>query len=105
MGTARAVTRRPVAAGRSDRWLRALSGLLAGGLVALVAALCVAWLVANRLGTAGPDPLTLGWHAGAATAAVLAQRYADRHADLFGTAAALAVVGVTSAVLAAQWLA
>lgn len=89
---------------RSVGWLRGLSGLLAGGTLLLAVALCVAWFVATRTGTGGPGPRTLAWHGGAAVIAVLGQRYADRHLDVRGTIASFAVVAVTSAVLAAQWL-
>lgn len=105
MGPARTVTGTRMQGTRAARWLRALSGLLAGGLVALVVALAVGWFVATRSGTAGPDPSTLLWHAVAAVAAVVAQRYADRHPDAAGAVAAGAVVAVTVAVLAGQWLA
>lgn len=86
-------------------WLRAVTGLLAGGLVALAVALACAWFVADRTGSAGPGPGTLVWHGIAAVAAVVAQRHADRHGDAIGTLAALAVAAVTVAVLAAQWFA
>lgn len=91
-------------AGRPARWLRALSGLLAGGLVVLAVALAVAWFVAMNSGSPGPGPSTLFWHGGSAVVAVLAQRHADRHRDAGGTTAAVAVVGITVAVLAVQWL-
>ncbi len=93
--------------GRIGVRLRAVTGLLAGGLVALVVVLGAAWFIASRTGTTapGPGPGTLAWHGVAAAAAVLAQRHADRHSGTGGTVAALAVIGVSAAVLAAQWLA
>lgn len=90
--------------GRPGRWLRGFSGLLAGGMVVLSVALIAAWFVATRMGTAGPGPDTLIWHGAGAVAAVLVQRYADRHAGVAGATAALAVVAITAAVLAVQWL-
>ncbi len=85
-------------------WLRGFSGLLAGGLAAFAVALFVAWIVADRTGSAGPGASTLIWHTVAAVAAMAAQVYADRQAGARGTVAALSVVGVTAAVLTAQWL-
>lgn len=86
------------------RWLRALSGLLVGGLVVLAVALGVGWFVATRAGTPGPGPATLIWHGVGAGAAAALQLYADRHSDWRGTAAAAAAAGVTVVVLAVQWL-
>jgi hypothetical protein len=44
-------------------------------------------------------------HLVAAVVAVAAQRYADRHPDGRGVAAALAVLVVTAALLAIAWIA
>jgi hypothetical protein len=85
--------------------LRGLTGLLAGGLVALVVALALTWVVAERVGVPGPGTGTVAWHIAAAAAAVLAQREADRRRDRVGTLAALAVVAIAAAVLTVMWLA
>ena len=98
MGTAGGLIRR-----RS--WLRALSGVLAGGLVALALALAVAALLARRAGTPGPGASTLVWHAAAAVAAVAAQSFADRRGDRAGMVGALVVLAVTAAAVGALWLA
>lgn len=90
---------------RAGRALRGVSGVLAGGLVALLVALGVACYLASRTGTAGPTPALLGWHAAAAVAAVLAQRYADRHPGPAGALAAAGVAAITAAVLTFLWLA
>jgi hypothetical protein len=90
---------------RAVRLLRGLSGLLAGGLVALVLALVGAWFLAEQLGVPGPTVSTIAGHAVAAVAAVLAQHQADRRRDGAAVAAALAVVLITAVVLAVQWLA
>lgn len=100
MGAARAVSRR----GPGER-LRTVSGVLAGGLVALAVGLVVAWVIATRSGMPGPGGQTLAWHAVAAVAAVVAQRRADRRPGAPGVLAALAVVVITVVVLAVQWLA
>lgn len=91
--------------GRGGSWLRGLTGLLAGGLIVLTLALAVGYFLAERAGTVGPGPGTLVWHGLAAVAALVAQLYADRHADLRGTLAAFGVAVITAAVLAGQWLA
>jgi hypothetical protein len=91
--------------GPGGSWLRAVTGLLAGGLVALAVALVVAWIIADRIGSPGPGPGTLVWHGLAAVGAVLGQRVADRQAGALGWAAMAAVVAITAAVLAVQWLA
>jgi hypothetical protein len=85
--------------------LRGLSGLLAGGLVAIVLVLAVLWVVAERDGVPGPGADVVGWHAVAAVAAVLAQRVADRRPGWVGVLAALAVTAITAAVLGFLWLA
>ena len=112
MGHAGAVTRRatdPAAGGRPSRragsWPRAISGLLAGGLVGLAVALAVGWVLADRTNSPGPGPSTLIWHGLAAVTAVVAQSQADRRRGLGGAVAASAVVVITVVVLAAQWLA
>jgi steroid 5-alpha reductase family enzyme len=94
-----------VSAGRTGSWLRGLTGLLAGGLVALAVALTVGWVIADRTGSPGPGPATLVWHGAAAVAAVVAQLYADRHDGRSGLLAAVAVALITAVVLAVQWLA
>jgi hypothetical protein len=99
MGSPRAVST------RAGRLLRGLSGLLAGGLVVLAVALGVAWYVADQSGSSGPGVQTLVWHAVSAVAAVLAQRYADRHRDMGGVLAACAVIVIAAALLTVEWLA
>jgi hypothetical protein len=62
---------------RAGALLRGFSGVLAGGLV---------------------------WHSGAAVAAVLVQRQADRRPGVPGVSAALAVLLITTVLLTVQWL-
>jgi putative effector of murein hydrolase len=90
---------------RSVRLLRGLSGLLAGGLVALVLALVGAWFLAEQLAVPGPTLETIAGHAVAAVVAVLVQRQADRRRDRAAVIAALTVLLVTAVVLTVQWLA
>jgi hypothetical protein len=100
VGRARAMTE-----ARAVRLLRGLSGLLAGGLVALVLALVGAWFLAEQLGVPGPAGGTIAGHGVAAVVAVLAQHQADRRRHGAAVVAALAVVVVSAVVLGAQWLA
>jgi hypothetical protein len=105
MGTATSMTRRPRRSSRPRAgWLRGFSGLLAGGLAALMVALFVMWFVAARSGSAGPGAPTLAWHTAGAIVAVAGQVYADRRAGIRGTLAALGVIAVSAGVLAAEWL-
>jgi hypothetical protein len=98
VGAARPLTQRR---GR----LRAVSGVLTGGLVALALALVVAALLADRGSAPGPGTRTVVWHGLAAVVAVAAQRVADRRPDPAGATAAFAVVALTAAVVGALWLA
>ena len=102
MGRSRAVRREPE--NRAVRLLCGFSGVLAGGLVALAAALVVGAVMAQQRAVPGPDALTIAGHAAAAVAAVLVQRRADRARGAAAAGAALAVMALTVVVLAVQWL-
>ncbi len=82
-----------------------MSGVLAAGLVVLVAGLVVAWVVALLAGAPGPGSATLLVHAGAAAVAVVVQVYADRTPGPRGALAAVGVLVTVVAVLTAEWLA
>jgi len=84
--------------------MRGLSGVLAAGMVALVAGLVVAWVVALQEGSPGPGAGTLLVHAAAAAVAMVVQVYADRTRGPRGVAAALGVIVMVVAVLAVEWL-
>ena len=88
----------------AGRVLRGVSGVLAGGLVALLIALTVGWYLSSRTDMPGPGTPTLVWHAVAVVVAVPAQVYADRTAGPRGTVAALAVIVTAAALLVLQWL-
>lgn len=90
--------------GRSGRLLRGLSGVTAGGLVALFVVLLVGWLLTTRTGTAGPGTGMLVGHGLAAAGAVAGQVVADRRRDGVGTLAAAVVLAVGVAVLCGYWL-
>ncbi|TWF76318.1 hypothetical protein FHX44_112208 [Pseudonocardia hierapolitana] len=102
MGRSRALRRAPEP--RVVRLLRGVSGVLAGGLVALAVGLLVAGIVAQQRAVPGPGALAIGGHALAAAVAVLVQRRADRTAGAPAAGAALGVVALTVVVLGAQWL-
>ena len=82
MGAARTVT-----TGLGVRAVRGLSGVLAGGLVALAVAVCAAQWLAGTSGRPGPGTATVVGHVVAALATVALQMVADR---LRGSLAALA---------------
>jgi hypothetical protein len=84
--------------------LRGLSGVLAAGMVALVAGLVVAWVVALQEGSPGPGAGTLLVHAAAAAGAMVVQVYADRTPGPRGAVAALGVIVTVVAVLTVEWL-
>jgi hypothetical protein len=102
VGRSRALRRRPE--NRGIRLLRGISGVLAGGLVALSVTLLVAGIVAQQREVPGPGVAAIGGHVVVAVVAVLVQRRADRAAGLAAAGAALGVVALTAVVLGAQWL-
>ena len=89
---------------RRGGFLRGLAGVLAGGMVVLVAALVVVWVVAVRAGSPGPGVGTVAGHAVAAAVAVVGQVYAARAAGPRGTLVALGVIVLIGGVLSAAWL-
>ncbi|GJF03648.1 hypothetical protein [Pseudonocardia sp. D17] len=88
----------------SGRRLRGLSGILAGGLVALFVVLLVGWAVTTRTGSPGPGTGMLVGHGVAAVVGVVAQVTADRRRDRIGLLASLLVLAVAVAVLCGYWL-
>ncbi|MGH3775458.1 MAG: hypothetical protein ACRDRR_06930 [Pseudonocardiaceae bacterium] len=86
-----------------ERAPRGLSGVLAGGLVALALTICTAQWLADMSGRPGPGMVTVVGHVVAALAAVVLQVVADR---LRGPPAALAsgsVLVITAGVLWFGW--
>jgi hypothetical protein len=84
--------------------LRGLSGVLAGGLVALTLVLLAGWFYADRLGLPGPDRGVVVGHVVAAVVVVVAQVWVDRRPDRTGTLAAAALAALVVAGLAFAWL-
>ena len=60
------------------RVVRALSGIVAGGMVALAATVIGATIIGARRGFPGPGTADVAWHVGAAIVVVAAQIYSDR---------------------------
>ena len=102
MGVPGTVTRAHRRARRS--LLRALSGLLVGGLVALALVLAAGWVYADRTGLPGPGLGMLIGHAVAAVAAVVAQVWVDRRTDRVGTLAAAGLAAAIVGGLTLVWL-
>jgi len=98
--TGRAVRRR-----RSEgvRAPRGLSGVLAGGLVALASAVCVAQWLAGTSGRPGPGMATVVGHVVAALAAVVLQLAAERALGRSAALASWSVLVITAGVLWFGW--
>lgn len=82
---------------------RALSGVLAGGLVALAIAVCMAQWLAGTSGRPGPGMAAVAGHLIAALAAVVLQLAADRVQGRTAALAAWSVLLLTAAVLWFAW--
>ncbi|MGW6700490.1 hypothetical protein [Nocardia sp. NPDC055049] len=83
--------------------LRAVSGIVAGGVLVLLCVVVGAAVIGSRRDFPGPGAESLAWHFVAAVVVVVAQVFADRRrgvATLFGSAAVLVTAGV---LLWTQW--
>ena len=94
------MTRRP----RRRSVLRDVSGVLAGGLVALTLVLLAGWFYADRAGLPGPDRGVVVGHVVAAVVVVSVQVWVDRRSDATGTLAAAALAAAVVTGLALVWL-
>ncbi|MGH3831379.1 MAG: hypothetical protein ACRDRS_13185 [Pseudonocardiaceae bacterium] len=90
---------------RSDgvRAPRGLSGVLAGGLVALAIVVCVAQWLASTSGRPGPGMVAVAGHGVAALAAVVLQLAAQRSQGNGGALASWLVLALTGIVLWFGW--
>jgi hypothetical protein len=86
-----------------DRVILGLSGVLAGGLVALAITVCVAQWLAGASGYPGPGSVAVAGHVLAALAAVILQVAAERLPGRMATLAAWSVVVLAAAVLWFGW--
>jgi hypothetical protein len=99
MGAARTMT----ALRLGERAPRGLSGVLAGGLVALAVAVCAAqWLVGTS-GRPGPGMAAVVGHIVAALAAVVLQLAAERSLDRSAALASWSVLVLAAGVLWFGW--
>jgi hypothetical protein len=99
VGAARTVTT------GSGRALRALSGVLAGGLVALAVVICTAQWLAGTSGRPGPGAATVVGHVVAALATVALQLAADRLRGQIAVLASGSVLVIAAGVLWFGWYA
>lgn len=88
-----------------DRATLGLSGVLAGGLVALAITMCLAQWLASASGYPGPGSGVVAGHVLAALAAAGLQCAAERFHGRMATMAAWSVVALAVAVLWFGWLA
>lgn len=86
------------------RWLRGLSGIVAGGTAALAAVVTGAAVIGAEKGFPGPGFVVVAWHVAAAGLAVAAQVYADRRRTAWvDCGVALVVFATAGALLWTQW--
>jgi hypothetical protein len=86
-----------------ERIPRGLSGVLAGGLVVLAIAICVAQWLADTSGRPGPGLAVVAGHGVAAAAAVALQLAADRCRGRSAALASYAILLLTACVLWFGW--
>jgi hypothetical protein len=86
-----------------ERLPRGLSGALAGGLVVLAIAMCVAQWLAGTSDRPGPGIAPVAGHVVAAAAAVALQQAADRCRGRSAALASYSIVALTAAVLWFGW--
>ncbi|WP_410870480.1 hypothetical protein [Nocardia sp. A7] len=83
--------------------VRAVSGVVAGGVLALLCVVVGAAVIGSRRDFPGPGAESLSWHVVAAVVVVVAQVFADRRrgmSTVFGSVAVLVTAGV---LLWTQW--
>ena len=86
-----------------ERVQRGLSGVLAGGLVVLAIAVCVAQWLSSASGRPGPGLAMLAGHGVAAAVAVALQLAADRCRGHTAALASYAIMALTACVLWFAW--
>ncbi|BCK53487.1 hypothetical protein [Nocardia wallacei] len=83
--------------------LRAVSGVVAGGLVMLTLVLFGAAFMGDRRGFPGPGTEMLAWHIGLALMAVAAQIFADRSRGFVAFFGSVVVFVAAGYLLVTQW--
>ncbi|WP_084487819.1 hypothetical protein [Nocardia sienata] len=85
------------------RPVRAISGVVAAGLVLLALVVIGAEIIGERRGFPGPGAESVAWHIVVATTAVVAQVYSDRVRGAASLGAAVVVLGSGAILLWTQW--
>ncbi|MCM6775829.1 hypothetical protein NDR87_17695 [Nocardia sp. CDC159] len=85
------------------RPLRALSGIVAGGLAALTLVVIGAEILGARRDFPGPGAATVAWHIGLSAVAVAAQIFADRRRGFAAISGVVVVFGAAGYLLVTQW--
>lgn len=83
--------------------MRAVSGVVTGGLIVLAAVVIGAAVLGDERGYPGPGAESIGWHVTAAVVAVGAQVYADRRRGVSSWLASLVVLAIAGLLLWTQW--
>lgn len=83
--------------------LRAVSGVVAGGLVMLTLVLFGAAFMGDRRGFPGPGAEMLAWHTGLSMVAVIAQIFADRRRGFVAFFGSVVVFVAAGYLLVTQW--
>jgi hypothetical protein len=83
--------------------VRALSGVLAGGLVVLTLVLVGAAILGAQRGFPGPGAGRLSWHVALTVVAVAAQVFADRRRGTAALSGSLVVFVAAGYLLVTQW--
>jgi hypothetical protein len=100
----RAVTPRPVTPRRHGaRVPRGLSGVLAGGLIALAMVMCLAQWLAAAAGRPGPGAPAVAGHVVAALAGIMLQLVAERSRGRLAALASWSVLMLSAVVLWFGW--
>lgn len=85
------------------RFVRGLSGVVAGGTVVGMLIVVGAAVLAERRGFPGPGGESVAWHVAAATVALAAQIYADRHRAVAALTGSITVFLAAGLLLWTQW--
>ncbi|MBF6327286.1 hypothetical protein [Nocardia transvalensis] len=85
------------------RVLRAMSGTVAAGMVALTLVVIGAEILGVRRGFPGPGAATVIWHIGLSAAAVAAQIFTDRRRGFAAFSGSVVVFVAAGYLLVTQW--
>ncbi|ATL70332.1 hypothetical protein [Nocardia terpenica] len=85
------------------RVLRALSGIVAGGMAVLALVVLVTEVLGARDGFPGPGAASVGWHIGLAALAVAAQVFSDRRRGFAAFSGSMVVFVAAGYLLVTQW--